>query len=317
MTKDKNTPILSIIIPFFNTGTSLIGLLKQIKKTCHVSYEIICIDDKSTDDSLKKIQKAAKDDKNISVITQKKNCGSAAARNKGLELAKGKYIIFIDSDDFIRDDYFDKMLDSINEDKNITLCACGIRQIFLKTNKVVDKFIKPQYERQKDDSFKEYILRSMIKDAALYSSVNKIYRSDIIKLHTIRFDESLDFAEDTKFVLDYLCYFEDDAKINYILEPLYFYNYGTTTSVVSNSSLPWSNWEKSYKNILAWLGKDYDGSERVISRREYKCAKKLRQRFKISHALAVARSKKPREEKLKYAGKFELFAAEIIEKIRK
>ena len=110
--------------------------------------------------------------------------------------------------------------------------------------------------------------------------------------------------------------FDDDAKINFVCEPLYFYNYGTNTSVVADSSLRWKNWQKSYDDIIAWLGRESDGGSRVISRRELRLAKKLRMRFKISHLLAVARSKKSREEKLKYVNKFELLLGELALKIR-
>ncbi len=309
-------PTISIIIPFFNTASPLTGLIDQVEKSCKVSHEIICVDDKSTDDSLAKIKKLSKKYKNLRVFAQPKNSGSAAARNRGLDEATGKYIVFLDSDDFIREDYFDKMLEAI-EDDNIALASCGIRQIFLKNQKVVDKSCTEQPERKKNEGFREFILRSMIKSAMLYSSVNKIYRGDVIRKNKLRFDEKLDFAEDTKFVLGYLACFDDDTKIEYITEPLYFYNYGTSTSVVSNSALDWKNWQKSYTDILDWLGREQDGTPRVASHKEYKLAKNLRKRFKISHALAVARSKKSHEEKLKYAGKFELFVAETIEKIKK
>ena len=110
MKKTSKTPLISVIIPFFNTGLSLEGLIKQISKICP-DAEIICVDDKSTDGSLARIKKLAND--KVHVIAQKKNQGSAAARNRGITEAKGKYIVFLDSDDFIRDDFFEKMLSCI------------------------------------------------------------------------------------------------------------------------------------------------------------------------------------------------------------
>lgn len=313
MKKTTKAPLVSVIIPFFNTGMSLEGLIKQILKNIN-DVEIICIDDKSSDNSLQRIKKLSTRNEKLSVIVQKKNQGSAAARNRGLEVARGKYVIFLDSDDFIRDDFFDKMLKSI--DDGAILGVCGIRQIFLKDGKFIDKFTKPPKKRSQKDNWREYILKSMIADAALYSSVNKIYLGDVIRKYRLKFDEKLNFAEDTKFVLSYLACFDDDSKINYVCEPLYFYNYGTVTSVVAESSLDWKNWQKSYDNIIAWLGHEGDGTRRVILRRELKLAKKLQKRFKISHILAVTRSKKSREEKLKYINKWELTLGSLIEKIR-
>ena len=311
MQKKNKTPLISVIIPFFNTGLSLEGLIKQILKTAH-DVEIICVDDKSTDESLKQIKKL--ESEKVRVLAQKKNMGSAAARNRGLAEARGKYIVFLDSDDFISDEFFDEMLQSVSDEA--VLGVCGIRQIYLKDGKFVDKFIKEPKARNARDNWREYILKSMISGAALYSSVNKIYLGDVVRKNKLQFDEKLNFAEDTKFVLNYLACFDDDAKINYVLKPLYFYNYGTNTSVVADSSLDWKNWQKSYDDIITWLGREGDGGNRVVSRREMRLAKILRQRFKISHILAVARSKKSREEKLKYVSKFELMLGKMALKIR-
>ena len=313
MQKNTKTPLVSVIIPFYNTGLSLEGLISQIFKNID-DVEVICVDDKSNDDSLARIKKLEAKEKRLRVLAQKTNKGSAAARNRGLSEARGKYIVFLDSDDFISEKYFEKMINSISDDA--VMGVCGIRQIYLKDGKHIDKFIREPRDRDQKDNWREYILKSMISGAALYSSVNKLYRGDIIRKYKLRFDEGLDFAEDTKFVLSYLTCFDDDSKIKFVCEPLYFYNYGTTTSVVSNSSLSWKNWQKSFDDIIAWLGSECDGSTRVITRRELRLAKKLRQRFKVSHILAVARSKKSREQKLKYVNKFELFLGEMILKIR-
>ncbi len=312
MKKQGKKPLISVIIPFFNTGLSLEGLVGQIFRDFE-DIEVICIDDKSTDDSLARIKKMSTKEDRLRVIAQKKNQGSAAARNRGLAEARGKYIVFLDSDDFIADDFFDKMVGSLSDDA--VLGVCGIRQIYLKDNKFVDKFVSEPKARDSKDNWREYILKSMTAGAALYSSVNKIYHGDIIRKYDLKFDESLDFAEDTKFVLNYLACFDDDSKIHYVCQPLYFYNYGTATSVVSHSSLDWKNWQKSYDDIINWLAHEGDGASRVISRRELKLAKKLRTRFKISHILAVARSKKTRKQKLKYVNRFELLCGEILVKI--
>ena len=103
MKKTSKTPLISVIIPFFNTGLSLEGLIKQISKICP-DAEIICVDDKSTDGSLARIKKLANN--KVYVIAQKKNQGSAAARNRGITEAKGKYIVFLDSDDFYTKEAF-------------------------------------------------------------------------------------------------------------------------------------------------------------------------------------------------------------------
>ena len=150
----------------------------------------------------------------------------------------------------------------------------------------------------------------MTEDAHLYSCVNKIYNARIIKSGKIHFDTKLDFAEDTTFVLDYLkkAGKEEDAFIEFIPDPLYTYNYGTPTSVVSESSLLWENWQKNYDYIEKWAS---GRSEKI-----QKSLKKLYRRFKISHALAVARSKKSFRKKCRYENPFILICAKIIVALR-
>lgn len=301
--------MISIIIPFYNTGKSCAELVRALLNDKVRDLEIICVDDASTDDSLKLVRAACRADKRAYVITQEKNQGTAAARNRGLDEAKGDYIVFLDSDDDVASLFLSTMLEAISADEAI-LAVCGIRQNYLKTGKIVDKFTTPASPRRSDESFKEYILRLMVEDAHLYSCVNKIYDASIIRSGKVRFNTKLDFAEDTDFVLDYLKSADgDNAKIEFIPDPLYTYNYGTETSVVSESSLRWENWQKNYDFIAKWAGKKH-------SKKAKKYLRKLKMRFKISHALAVARSKKSFRDKCRHENPIALLGAELIVRIR-
>ena len=91
----------------------------------------------------------------------------------------------------------------------------------------------------------------------MYSSVNKLYHAKIAK--TLKFDESLKFAEDTHFVLNYLK--KSPGKIKFVLDPLYVYNFGTETSTISQTALSWQNWQASYGFLKSWLGKNPRPSE--------------------------------------------------------
>ncbi len=297
--------MISIIIPFYNTGKSCALLVKQLLNDKQRDIEVICIDDNSTDDSLKTVNAVCKKDKRAKVIHQEKNQGSAAARNRGLEEAAGDYVVFLDSDDDIAALFLTKMLEGITMNNSV-LAVCGIRQNYLHTRKIVDKFTTPVDKQRSNETWEEYILRLMAKDAHLYSCVNKIYKRQYISAGKIHFDTKLDFAEDTKFVLDYLkqASVEKNAHIEFIPDPLYIYNYGTPTSVVSESSLIWDNWQKNYQDIAKWAGSR--------SEKTQKCLKKLRLRFRISHALAVARSKKSFRKKCRYENPFVLICAKII-----
>ena len=108
MEKADNRPKVSVIIPVYNVENYLRPCLDSIVNQTLKKIEIICVDDGSTDGSLKILEKYAQQDKRITVLTQK-NSGVSVARNKGIEIAKGKYVSFIDSDDWLDLDFYEKL----------------------------------------------------------------------------------------------------------------------------------------------------------------------------------------------------------------
>ena len=93
----------SIIIPVYNVEKFLPECLDSIAAQSLADIEIICIDDGSIDSSSKILEQYAKNDKRLTILKQK-NQGQGVARNNGLEIAKGDYILFVDPDDWIKDD---------------------------------------------------------------------------------------------------------------------------------------------------------------------------------------------------------------------
>ena len=304
-----NQKLVSIIIPFYNTGDSLIVLLAKLITDRYSNLEIICVDDASTDDSYAKISKFARDKKTITVLRNKHNGGSASARNLALKQFSGEYVIFVDSDDTVSDDFISEMVEDI-EKSGAVLTTCGFCQNYLHDRKKVLKYVDAPIERKNGEKLSDYVLRMIGGDARLYSSVNKIFRGDIIRKNKLRFDDELNFAEDTKFVFEYLSHCDEDDELSFIEKPLYIYNYGTETSTVAKSSLLWRNWIQSYKTMQNWYGE-----KRSIKARFYFA--KLLMRFKVSHALAVARSPLSSAEKKKYASGLELLGAKLLLAIKK
>lgn len=96
-------PKVSVIIPVYNVERYIEASLQSVVSQTLDNYEIIVIDDGSTDDSLKIVKKYMDKNNNIKLIIQE-NSGQSVARNKGIEVAQGKYIYFLDSDDYIDDD---------------------------------------------------------------------------------------------------------------------------------------------------------------------------------------------------------------------
>ena len=318
---------VSVIVPVFNTGKEAIKLVLSIMKGNYKSLEIILVDDGSSDESpalMKEFVRQYKikfKGKNVPKVEllEKENGGASSARNLGLEHATGKYVTFTDSDDMVDKNFYKKMVEAIKKyesyksrDLNVALAVSGVHYKRLNTKHEKDIYCKEIKGREPDESFKEYVLRVMYTDGRLYAVSNKLFRMDIIKHFNIRFDESMSFAEDTKFTLEYLNAANrvHYSQIEYVLEPLYHYNFGTPTSIVGDSSLSWGNWLKSYNDFEKFIGKKR-------SKKAKKYLHRIFLRWKVSHALAVARSNQSFGHKAQHIGIAKLIPAEIIVKFRR
>ncbi len=305
-------PLVSIIIPVYNTGENCLKLLERLLNSTYTNIEIICIDDGSKDNSYNAIKKFAKNYNNI-IVRKQKNSGPSAARNAGIKLAKGEFISFIDSDDYVRQDFIEKLIKSY-DDKSVIIASSGIQYNRLIKGKVFNNFVKPVRKRRKHENVADYILYLMRVDGRMYSAVTKLFKREIIVKNNLHFDEKADFAEDTRFVLDYIAaailQHKKDAKIAFVYNPLYIYNYGTETSTVAKSSLKWENWQNSYIYLKQWSKKN--GGHRAPYRRYI-----IKLRWRVSHALAVARANISHKEKRRYINGVELFFANILVRFRK
>ena len=240
---------VSVIVPIYNTEKYLPKCLDSILNQTHENLEIILVDDGSTDDSKKIADTYAKKDKRIKVIHQK-NQGQSTARNTGLEKATGDFISFVDSDDQIKPPFIESLLNLYTS--NTSLAVCGHQYHWVKKNQSKNLYTSPLRPRHHHETNKTYILKLLAKDGRLYSCNNKLFKSPVIKKHHLTFDKKLNFAEDTKFVLDYLKHAE--GEITYTPSSLYIYNFGTDGSTIKKSATIWQNWQTSYKNLKTWLG---------------------------------------------------------------
>lgn len=238
---------VSIIVPIYNTAKYLPKCLDSITNQTHQNLEIILIDDGSTDKSGEIADNYAKADKRVKVVHQK-NQGQSTARNIGLTKATGDFISFIDSDDSIKPTFIAELLSAYSDRTALSVCGIHYKRLAQKTASNV--YINSLRAKRPHESSKAYILHLLAIDGRMYSSVNKLYRAEFAK--KCHFDAALNFAEDTKFVLDYLK--KTSGEINFILKPLYIYNFGTETSTIKSSGVSWNNWQTSYKNLRSWLG---------------------------------------------------------------
>ena len=315
-------PLISVIIPIYNTGDSAVKLLNKLTKQSYENLEIICVDDGSKDGSFdlvaEFIRQSELKNKNLNMtILRQKNQGAAGARNLGLKKASGEYVTFIDSDDEVKKTHIEDLAKSLEKDPRNALSVCGYvyRRLRMQTEK--NFFTNEIWTGLEEVNFRAYILSLLASDGRIYAAINKMFRLSVIKKAKVEFPVGWDFAEDTMFVLRYLKAAEEAGfnRIGMVLKANYIYNYGTETSTVASSSMKFSNWQKSFQNITKWAEDKKDSAE--IKKLKQKWLKKLYLRFKISHALAVARSAMPLTKKWKYLNPVALPLASLAAKIRK
>lgn len=213
---------ITIVVPCYNIVEYIEQFEKNIKnQTIHANlYEVIFIDDLSTDDSYIQLKKLMNRNSEYTIKVEKLQMkgGAGGARNKGLEISEGEYIMFLDMDDEFSGDYIEKMLTKI-EEENADLAICeyyGITQ----DNKKIHYSMKDYAEGRKD---------KFLMGPAPW---NKIYRSEFLKSTKIEFQSLLrhqDLGTTPKWMYK-------AKKIAYLLEPIYFYKIAQPGSITLKTS---------------------------------------------------------------------------------
>ncbi|MGL4848757.1 MAG: glycosyltransferase family 2 protein [Clostridium sp.] len=232
---------ISIIIPVYNSEDYLSEAINSIMNNSFQEFEVICIDDGSSDESLNILNELEKRDERIKVYTQS-NSGPSKARNLGLEKASGEYIVFMDSDDILPKDSLMLRYEAI-EESNSDVVIGGTNRF----NKEKEwRMEKHYFEDGEKDILKDFkLLRNL-------GPCNKIYRASLLK--GMFFNEELKYAEDVAFVLEALV----KAKKIYTLNKL-VYKYrereGSLTFYKGREVEILRNSIKSLKNVFNTLDK--------------------------------------------------------------
>ena len=178
----KENPEITIIIPVYNCELYIEECLESVAGQTFENFEALVVNDGSNDASEEIIMNFVNKDSRFKLLT-KENGGQSSARNLGLRCAKGKYIAFLDADDYIKPDFFEKLYAQA-EEKNLDMAISGIKVLNVKTCKEIydDPYFSLLYF---DDSFDdkvfnykeclEFIFRICVVPW------NKLYRRDFLK----------------------------------------------------------------------------------------------------------------------------------------
>ena len=206
-------PLISVIIPIYNTAPYLARCLDSVICTNYDNLEIICVNDGSTDNSIT-ILKDYKERDDRFIIIDVENGGLSKSRNLGLEIAKGEYICFIDSDDWIHKQFFDVLLFCI-EKTRAAIAVCTFKRT--STIPIDDNIDKGQVTVsifEKGAGLNDHTVKGHVWGRIINRSV----------INSNRFAVGLQTAEDTLFNLEL---FADNPELTTVLAdvPLYYYFY--------------------------------------------------------------------------------------------
>ena len=214
-------PVISIIIPVYGVEKYIAKCIESIKAQTFTNFEAILINDGTNDNSVAVAEQAIAGDKRF-IVLHKENGGQGSARNLGLDNARGEYIAFIDSDDWVEPNYLKAMYEKItSEDADV--CTCDVLYVDIN-NKVEKKFQNnPQAYRENNDYLMaDWHISNFMCD--------KLFKRDILK--KARFDVSLRTNEDVYLLFELLY----QKKI--VSTPHYLYNYLQRPAATSKGAPP-------------------------------------------------------------------------------
>lgn len=277
-----NNPLVSIVIPCYNAEKYIEETIQSVLNQSETDLEIIVINDGSTDNSAQIVN--AFSDKRIQLINQK-NQGVSAARNLGLNKAKGTYIVFFDADDIMCDTFIEDRLKSIHGSDNIGCCS-NVIFIDEEGTLINDNIAKSASEPSQIINFipdtitcpSGYLYKSMflkengiLFNTKLQSSADKFFLLEILEKGNIKFIEaspfyyriinnSMSHQITKKLISDQIAYFYQvkyKFKVKYNLKPAFFSRLNYTIGV-SNYHL------KNYLNALYYLNKSFFLSPKTL-----------------------------------------------------
>jgi len=201
---------ISVIIPVYNAEKTLRRCLDSIMSSEYEDYEIIIINDGSTDNSAAILSEYASKDQRIRFINQP-NSGPSVARNKGLELAEGEIIAFVDSDDYVRGDYLDQLAKTFDEQRADV--------VFFEFHRVAPDGVEESVHHLPE--FKTGYYQNLINlseaDMFGYTWI-KAFRREIA--HKVNFDVDVNLFEDELFTCKLM---EKPLNLYFLNEAIYYY----------------------------------------------------------------------------------------------
>lgn len=206
-----NSPLVSIIVPAYNNEKYLANCLDSLLAQTFQDFEIIVVDDGSTDQTIK-LLKTFKTNPHVRIHSQL-NSGISVARNQGLKLSLGQFISFVDSDDCVAPDFLEKLITPLLQNSNIDITVCGYQEIY--QDHKISHPLNPQIITG-TEATKNFLLKQQDFDILIW---NKLCRKSLFDYHSIRYPAGQIHEDNlTTYKL-----FAAAKNIQYLKDELYFY----------------------------------------------------------------------------------------------
>lgn len=209
----------SVIVPVYNASATIERCVKSLVKSGGDRLQVILIEDCSKDNSWEVCQRLSNEYPSVISLHNVINRGVSYTRNRGLDAAEGKYILFTDSDDWVAEEYVNTFEDVVSN--GAEFAVCGYVNHDEKQNGRTDVFAWKDFEDTLTVNLKTEI-EKLYGDSLIQQLWNKVFVASYIKDNNIRFDESISIGEDTRFILDYIKK-SGIQNITLINKPLYHY----------------------------------------------------------------------------------------------
>ncbi len=187
--------MISIVVPIYNGEKYIEDCLKSIFNQTYEEWELILIDNASTDDSLKLCKIYAAQDDRIQLLHQHRNVGVSIARNLGMEKARGEYVTFIDVDDWVAPNYLETLL-TLKMNRNADMVICGYQKVYDREQREKPK--KQEYGVVEEYDSKGYLENYFLKGNTHCWGV--LYEQKL--LEGVCFQKRLSIGEDMLFLME-------------------------------------------------------------------------------------------------------------------
>lgn len=219
--------LISIIVPCFNAERFIGNAINSVKMQTYTNWELIIVDDHSTDKTWELVNTIAKDDKRIKLLRANINNGPAKTRNIGIDASSGDFLAFLDSDDTLKPNFLKRLIYAVNT-YSADIVWCQFEEFYSdKTSRLISNLIpKNQNISQREG------LKLLFQDIqGSYALWNKLFRKDLITSHHIRFNERRFRGEDMQFVIEV---FQSVNSIVCIDDPLYNHIIQNSNSIMAS-----------------------------------------------------------------------------------